>query len=448
MINDSFFMLTTLMRMKNLLIQRITLIHKISLRFKVYTIRQTCSNPIVHQPILHKILIMTTKAGTTGILTGLVATAVIYAFFLIKPEEFLYVFPTITAPYYWITDVELAVLMIGGGMWAARWSGSNQPWRCAVLGALSGGLAGMIIYCLWGAAVAAQHVALSVVVNQAMTRVLALFTGGMLLGALGGLLLRIGRRKERDTFDMTAPQMAMNASITALPASLLAAALAALVSKRLAGLVDFDKTTATLPLLAALLLVLVSHLAVTLVVPHEARMAEHRCGTDEVKMLAFVGIAAAPVLILLLALIHPVSLKDPLVLGAVAAALVMSGISIHSLIRKVLPKRASFPEPAKQKEKAQALLFGSIAVSNAPRLIVLCVGCGLVMVLPVYAVVISVLIDINAASGMPARGIGWQVFLTQALACGGVCAIAAAALVLIYMVYLNFGRWFTKRSPG
>jgi hypothetical protein len=100
---------------------------------------------------------MTTKSGTAGVLTGLAATAVIYVFFLLKPGQFLSVFPATSAPYYWIADAELAVLMVGGGMWAARWSGSREPWRCAVLGALSGALAGTVVYCLWGAAVAAQQ---------------------------------------------------------------------------------------------------------------------------------------------------------------------------------------------------------------------------------------------------------------------------------------------------
>jgi hypothetical protein len=303
-----------------------------------------------------------------------------------------------------------------------------------------------VVYCLWGAAVAAQHAEISVIVEQAMTRFLMLFLGGGALGALGGLLSRLGRRTQPDSFDMSAPQMTMNASITALPASLLALTLAAFMSKRLSGLEGFDQTTALLPLLAALVLVLFSHLAVTLTVPHEARMAEHRCGTDEVKMLAFVGIAAAPVMVTILMLVYPAGFSNAFILAAVGAVLLMSCVSVYSLLKLVLPRRASFPEPEKGREEAQAVFFGSIAASNAPRLIVLCVGCGQALALPIYVVIVSLLIDLDHAQTKTIGAIDWKVFLIQGLTALGLCAAAVTALVLIYMLYLNFGRWFSKRK--
>ena len=87
---------------------------------------------------------------------------------------------------------------------------------------------------------------------------------------------------------------------------------------------DYDGTILELPLAVSLLLLLISQFALTLVIPHEARQAEHRCGLDEVKMAAFVGIAAAPILVLVLFLTDVESFSNPLVLAALLASTAMS----------------------------------------------------------------------------------------------------------------------------
>jgi len=245
--------------------------------------------------------------------------------------------------------------------------------------------------------------------------------------------------------------MAMNVSITALPASIIAAVLAAAAFPRLSYLVAgkalLEKSTTELPLVAALIMVLVSHIAVTLVVPHETRMSEHLCGMDEVKMAAYVGIGAAPLLIFLLLLTYPAGFTNPWVLAVLLVCVFLSLINAYSLIKLVMPKRASFPPHEAGRNKTEAVLFGSIAQSIAGRLVVLCIGCGLVMIWPLYIAVISILVNLNFLMGTSAGSVSiWKLYVLQALTSLGLAAISISALVLIYMFYLNLGRWFNRRN--
>jgi hypothetical protein len=200
------------------------------------------------------------------------------------------------------------------------------------------------------------------------------------------------------------------------------------------------------PLSVALLLVLLAQLALTLVLPHEARQAEHLCGLDEVKMAAWVGMGAFPVLSLLLYLVHAALFATPLVL---AALLVSGGLSLRSwqtLRRQILPKRASFTLPRENWQKTEAKWFGTIAQSRGSRLAVLCLGCGLTMILPLHVTVVSVLINLNSLLIDPQAA--RHLFLTQALVSSGLMTASAALLIVIYLFYLNLGRWFNRRvSP-
>ena len=262
-------------------------------------------------------------------------------------------------------------------------------------------------------------------VQYTLERFWLLFGGGALLGALGGLTA-IRARAGEEVFDHNDPQMAMNASITALPACVFTAALAAAFTWRLSPWL----------LLSALVLTLISHFSLMLVVPHEARQAEHRCGTDEVKMAVFVSIVAAPVLTLLLLLVEPRCFAHPIVKISLLLSLFMSLNSLRDLFKVVLPKRASFPAPQGE-DKAQSVLFGSIAESKAGRLIVLCTGCGLAMALPLYVCLLAP--ALNLAIGQdPLR-----LFLAQAGVSFGVSAAAVSALVLLYMVYFKLGKRFS-----
>ena len=391
---------------------------------------------------------MTTRAGAAGLLSGVILTIVL--FLLMGAAHLL-----------WIGAAAAALLLGCGGWLAARWSGAGQPWRCAALGATAGGLAGCIVFCLWGAAAAgtpglvtlfprvaiscasAQVGQIDAIVRQTTALFLLLFAGGSGLGALGGGLECSGRRRHAERFNKNDPQMAMNVSITAVAASVFAAAVAAAIFPRLAEIVggqaDCVKDIAELPLEAALLLVVVSHLALTVVVPHEARQAEHRSGMDEVKMAAFVGIATAPVLALLLLLLNQASLVTAPVLAALLICTVLSLESLCSLTRLVLPRRRAFAAPQTGRQQIEASLFGSIANSVGTRLVVLCTGCGLAMVLPLYTCVIAVLINLRGLSPE-------HLFVTQGLMSLGLMAASVAMLSAIYLFYLRLGRWFSKRG--
>lgn len=395
-----------------------------------------------------KIESMTTRAGATGLLTGGIISILLYLLMG-------------TAHFLWSGMAAVALLMGCGGWLAARWSGAGRPWRCAVLGATAGGLAGTIVFCLWGAAAAGsfgivplipqgaascangQAWKIDTVVRQTMDLFLLLFVGGCGLGALGGGLECTGWRRHAERFNKADPQMAMNVSITAVAASVFVAAVAAAVFPCLAEIVGRQtgcvSSIAELPLAAALLLVVISQFALTLIIPHEARQAEHRGGMDEVKMAAFVGIAVAPALALLLLLVDKTVFASPLVLAALLICTGLSLVSLYSLIKLVLPGRRALAAPREGRQKTEASLFGSIANSVGARLVVLCTGCGLAMVLPLYVCVIAVLINLHDLE--PER-----LFLTQGLVSLGLMATAVAVLSAIYLFYLRLGRWFSRRN--
>ncbi len=410
---------------------------------------------------------MTTKAGWAGLLTGLAATLLLF-------YPLAVAWPSDSADWPWI--VAAAILTLGGGSLAGRWSGSSHPTRCAALGGLAGGLAGTLVFCLLGAAAAGlagaaplfeqaannplrQHPQIELIAGiarQTQGAFLASFLGGIGLGLLGGWLACPRRGAQADVFDKSAPQMALNAAITAAPASVVAAGLAAAVFSHLAGLAGKQAGTAAsaqildLPLAAALLLALISHFALTLVAPHEARQAEHRCGMDEVKMAACVGIGAAPALALLLFFTEAEVFSKPLVVIALLASAGMSLKSLQTLFALILPGRAAFPAPQDDRHETEAKLFGTIANSHGPRLVALCTGCGLVMILPLHVTVFSVLINLASLLAAPVFPqpapveVARKLFLTQALSSAGLMAASASLLIVIYLFYLNLGRWFSK----
>jgi hypothetical protein len=405
---------------------------------------------------------MTTRAGWVGLLTGLAATVILF-----YPLAIAWL-AGIT-PWFWIAILAAAALTIGGGALAVRWSGSVHPGRCAALGGLAGGLAGSLVYCLLGAAAAGlawyqplffgatgeslgqftQAELMAAVIRQTQEVFLACFLGGAGLGLLGGWLARPRRGSQTDVFDKSEPQMALNAAITAVPASVVAAGLAAFVFSRLADSFGMGSIL-DWPLGMSLLLVLVSHFALTLVIPHEAREAEHRCGMDEVKMAVYVGIGAAPLLALFFWFANPAVFSKPLVWLTLLVSAGMSLKSLQTLFGLILPRRASFPAPQEGFQTVEATLFGTIANSRGPRLVVLCIGCGLLMVLPLHIVLISVLVNLSNLIFDPAFAqlapvdAARKLFLTQALVSTGLLSASAGLLSVMYLFYLNLGRWFNR----
>jgi hypothetical protein len=408
---------------------------------------------------------MTTRAGFTGLITGLIATLIIYPFFMSSPAMFMSGDLEVTTGFLIVAAI-VVILIIGSGWFAVGWSGATHPGRSAALGGLAGGLAGSVVFCFWGAGLAfwtslfhhaktPQTEILSDSIRQIMDIFLVLFIGGSGLGMLGGWFFSRRHQNRTEIFDKTEPQMALNAAITAVPASIVAAAMAGAIFSRLADYLGsqtsqtgFDGRLLEIPLVVSLLLVLISHIALTLVVPHEAHQAEHLCGMDEVKMGAYVGIGAAPLLILLLILVDAPSFSNPLVVIALLAISGLTLISLRTLRRQILPGRDAFPAPRDGRQKTEAKLFGSIANSQGPRLVVLCIGCGMLMVLPLYVTVFSVLINLSSLMGISTvafipDGL-YKPFVVQALVSTMVISATIVALTLIYLFYLNLGRWFSK----
>jgi hypothetical protein len=408
---------------------------------------------------------MTTRAGLVGLLTGLAATV-----FLVYP--FALAWPAGTTSWFWIALLAAATLTIGGGALAARWSGSVHSGRCAALGGLAGGLAGTMIFCLLGAAAAGlawylplffgstdgmlgqftQIELMAAVIRQTQEVFMACFLGGSGLGLLGGWLARPRLGGQTDVFDKSEPQMALNAAITAAPASVVAVGMTAFVFSRLAEIADPALAGSILdwPLGVSLLLVLVSHLALTLVIPHEAREAEHLCGMDEVKMAAYVGIGVAPALAIFLLIVRPELFSKPLVWFTLLSSAGMSLKALQTLLGLILPRRACFPVPQKGFQTIEATLFGTIANSRGPRLMVLCIGCGLLMVLPLHIVLISVLVNLSNLIFDPAFAqlvpveAARKLCLTQALVSTGLLSASTGILSILYLFYLNLGRWFNR----
>lgn len=248
--------------------------------------------------------------------------------------------------------------------------------------------------------------------------------------------------------------MAMNASITAVAATIVTTGMAAVIYTNLAKNLDVltevgdPESVMVFPLRISLLLVLISQLALTLVVPHETRQSEHRCGMLEVRMAAWVGMAAAPFLILLLVIINSGIFNNPTILVTLVISIGLSLACGYIYFRKVLPRLASFPRPAEDRKQKEADLFGTIAVSRGSRLVILCIGCGLLMVLPVYVVNLSVLINLANPSIGPGSNPDQivRLFLLQALGGMGVAVTTATLLSLMYIFYFNLGRWYSKRK--
>jgi hypothetical protein len=297
-----------------------------------------------------------------------------------------------------------------------------------------------------------------------------LVLSGAVLGAVGGLYVRpFPLPAGWEEYDHRDPQMALNVAVTAVPSAAVAAVMAAALFSGLPGalirsaadhglvLSPSPQGVLARPVGTAMLIYLVALAALALVTPHEARQASHRPGLDEVKMAAWVGILMPPALASLLYLINPAVTLTPVV---VSVLLVSGGLcvsQIQTLRGLILPKRAILPPPANLRE---AVFFGSIARSQARRLVVLCVGCGLAMMAPVYvsvgaAVLSLVLIPVtlmpvfvggSVAAAVNPAALVQRLFVAQAALGLGLMGGAALVLTIIYLFYLWLGRRFSRAS--
>ena len=401
---------------------------------------------------------MTTRAGLVGIISGVIISIVVHV--LMFTWRGAVVCNGLFLDIHWVMQCSIAILLVVTGYWAASWNHSKERWRCAALGSLAGIVAVIFLFSLWGAAFTViqlgilDSINIVVMLQFTIAMFLKLFFAGGLLGALGGFFCHPTKTVEKDTFNKVEPQMAMNGSITAVSASVVVVAIAA---STFPGLSEHMGNGSKIfgpflfPLYVSLILCVISQYALTMVVPHETKQAEHVSGMDEVKMATFVGIGTAPLLMLLLAMINIRLLGDLFVIVLLVCSFGMSFYSVRSLLKFVLPKRNSYPKhPTKEQEKL-ATYFGSIANSKAWRLVALCIGCGMAMVFPIYIAVLAPLININTIStntisiDLHTRQ-AQQLFWTHIKTSMGLNLIVMVVLSAMYIFYLNLGKWFRKKQ--
>jgi hypothetical protein len=203
------------------------------------------------------------------------------------------------------------------------------------------------------------------------------------------------------------------------------------------------------PLTTAVLLYLAAHAALMLVTPHEARQADHQSGMDEVKMAAYVGIAAPLVLGVGLLFIQPQLVLRPAVFSSWLISLGMSARLVWVLRTLILPRRAQLPPPPNVR---QAVLFGSIAKSRWQNLLLLCMGCGLALVFPINVAVVSVAFNLwlipiqRMVLGLPepSAELVQHLYRAQAMVSLGSMASAGAILTGLYLFYAALGRGFQR----
>jgi hypothetical protein len=201
------------------------------------------------------------------------------------------------------------------------------------------------------------------------------------------------------------------------------------------------------PLVTGCLFLLGAQVALLYVTRHEARRVTHRCGLDEVRMAAFVGIFTLPVLWVLLGVMRVDLLFTSRPTRSLAELLwgVMGGTGVVSLgvwalqwrvlLREILPRRSAFPPPA---EGVRAIFFGTIAEARLSQLALLCLGCGLAIGVPIYVTVGALLISLQGEG---------DLFLLQAAVGLGSSLVAGGVLTALYFLYWGLGRTVHTRGP-
>ena len=389
---------------------------------------------------------MVARSGLIGLLAGVLTIT-------------LLVIPMISGIFIpWAGILAALIVFTFGGYIAGRLSGSVEPLRSAALGGLAGGLAGVLVFCCIGAALAGitgmmnsgeKFNAVALTIRLTCQVFLMCFGLGLAFGFLGGWMAHPHWDRQADVFVPSQPQMALNGAITAVLSSLIAVIFMLIIFSRLENW--FGESILDWPLGTSLFFVLTSQFSLILVVPHEIRLAKHRCGLDEVKMAAYVGISTAPILVITFLLLDKVLFLKPAVSIALLVSVGLSFISLHSLLNHILPKRANLPAPQDDRQKIQAALFGSIADSQTPSLMILCIGCGVVMVLPFQVILFSVLINIISLTSNPgllqsgSSKAFWNLFSSHGIVTFGLIAVAITSLMVLYLFYLKLGVWFRKR---
>jgi len=385
---------------------------------------------------------MTTRAGIVAILAGVLGAILANILTAFNVGEVT-------------ISIVLAAIIFCSTFVALFYSRSIHRSRNGILGELCGGISATLIYLFWGAstfATTVQAFDLSDLIGSTLGSFFFLVVCGSVIGFFGGSFQYYMVMKKKEEIDLSDPQMGMNAAISAVAATLFNLILTILFYTRL-GEISQQPALSSLPVLIAIFMLVVAHLSLTVVLPHEAKMAQHRSGLDEVKMAAFVSIATAPAFTAVFFWLHPESLPSGLEVMFLAFSWVLSLASVWILVKKILPRRKELPSPRTQKGQKQALLFGSIGASNAGRLLTLCIGCGIVIALPMCVTLVSVGLNLAAAGYLGSTPFTqmlaqsrvnlnlWQILLN-----GGLMLAFAVILSAIYLFYLGLGKKFGSIS--
>lgn len=431
---------------------------------------------------------MTTRAGLVGLGAGLLLSmALVYPLYFVWPG--LCLSATGWHDHFWLavgilTTAAALLVVLSGGL-AAAWSGTTQPQQRLCLGTLAGGIVAITLFYSLGAAAGGtmglgygfRHLKEHEMVVWPVTETLLQITGwthrifwglvlsGILLGALGGwqfapasIMRGTAPASKND------PMMALNVSITTMPAAALAIILVVALFPRLFSLLQPDpigtggmpaqplQAILNWPLTTSLLFYLAAQVALLYATFYEARQAEHRCGIDEVKVAAYVGILTPVLLSVVLGLLNLPLLLTPGVLGCLLISLGLVAWQISVLYSVILPRRAQMPA---SRDPVEATFFGTIAAARWQPLSLLCLGCSILMVAPIHVAVaaainimfipISVAPAFTSVVGISAPTLVALVqHLYQVQAIAGWGAILAVALVLttMYLCYNNLGRRF------
>jgi len=167
-------------------------------------------------------------------------------------------------------------------------------------------------------------------------------------------------------------------------------------------------------------------------------------------MAAFVDIAAAPVLVLLLFLIDVDSFSNPLVLPSLLVSTGMSLKSLHTLIKQICHGAPLLPLPGMAAKSGSGMV-------RVDRALPCSATGGAVCWLrdrDDTAVLCNRDIGIDQPEWYIGRsgiiqstpGISWNLYLTQALTATGAMVAPIILLIAIYLLYLNLGRRFIKQN--
>lgn len=385
---------------------------------------------------------MTTRAGIVGILAGLLGAIIANILSMLNVPEVSIL-------------IVLAVLFFASVWVALFYSRSNHHYRNALLGALSVAISGTLVYLFWSASYIfskTKPVGLSALIDSTLFSFLFLAVIAASMASIVGRIQYYIVMKKKEEIDLSDPQMGMNAAISAVVATLFNLILTILFYARL-GEISLQPEVLKMPVFIAMFFLIVAQMSLTLVLPHEAKMAQHRSGLDEVKMAAFVSIATAPavtaIFYWLSPQLMPIEEKGLILVFSWGLAL----ISIWILFKKILPRRKTLPAPQSKEGQEKALLFGSIGASHPGRLVTLCIGCGIVIALPMCITLVSVGLNLAAAGYLGSspftQMLGQSRFnlnLWQILINGGLMLTLAALLSAIYLFYLFLGRRFGSTS--